>query len=256
MGSFFNNLPLACPTVAVVVDISLNGQWWDILPKCKFQNIWTRSKEYARLAVQQGLPIVSYIPDISFGLPSCPTPIQSGKSKLGVVLNSDLSALAMIKIVEALQSLSSQFEIHIISMHHGKKNSDVVFNNLAVQQLKVLGVYSTHLDNTYDPQIVSSYIAKMDAVISMRFHGILLAAMNAKPFLAISNPGKNSLFCEQENIEKCFLNIKDLDTSSILKRFQLVIEEPDLPKTLRNLTTTNSELVLKLFQELRRWVSA
>jgi polysaccharide pyruvyl transferase WcaK-like protein len=253
------------PMLALGVDIALNGPRYAAIEALQFKAIYLRSKEYAALAQQQGLPGVQYTPDLVFGIERHhaveDAQIQealekSKRPKIGVILTSEIYPYPnrMQEIQKALAVLQETYDLFFISMYHGALSPDAPVNQQAAQGLDPAKCF--FIDHTHDPLAILAVLSRMNRVISMRFHGVILSVVANVPFVSIANPGKHSLFCEQEMLKDYWSNLTEVTAYRITSLIQSLDSDPMLSKQLSEqlvrISTQNRNAVQVLFNRIKQ----
>jgi hypothetical protein len=259
---YLDNLDPTREVYGLGVDIPLNGSQWDRMRSFNFKEIFCRSREYAQIGQDQGAPS-RYCPDLAFAL-KIPDAVRlknkAAKPRIGVILTSDLMDKANLQteIIKALRELQGSNELYFIPMFQSAQNpgiSDGLFNQIVAGCLEPNDPRVHMIDFNPDPMAVLSLIAQMDIVISMRFHGIIFAAVAHVPFLSIATKGKHSLFCEQERLKNYFLELPDLSYYKITDGIQSIRATPTLPGRLRQIAEGNKTYLMEVFRHVKdSWI--
>lgn len=235
------------PAYALGVDIPVNGPKWDRLMKLPFKKVWVRSKEYALIAKSQGMD-AAYIPDLVFYLDRpkvCRLPF---KRVVGVNVTHELAEHHYKDMAAALDQIAETAQIVFIPMYHGTTSSDVEAQNRVIGFMKRWD----RVENGnfgFDPQAVLNRIAACDFLISMRFHGVIFATVAGVPFLSLAQPGKHSLFCEQERLKPQHVNLRELTVYRILDQYEAISADRGLKSKLLGIAKANRKLVRATLQD-------
>jgi polysaccharide pyruvyl transferase WcaK-like protein len=233
------------------VDMALNGDQFEKVRLLKLGGIWLRSWEYAEIAKTLGIPAV-YAPDLAFGLKVPVARHPRATPTMGVILTDELQPRHEEALIQALTRFSQQYSLRFISMYEGDGVTDLAVNSRIEAALGIQGKTSLAADPT--PESVMNEIANVDVVLSMRFHGLIFATMVGTPFLALSNKGKCSLYCEQEGLKDFFIELEEINPQKIALAHMQV--NAHASHDLRAIAYKNQHLVDAGFEEVcKKWLN-
>ena len=94
-------------------------------------------------------------------------------------------------------------------------------------------------------------MSRMDYIVTPRFHGVVFAHLLNKPVLAISHHPKVMNFMAELGLSQYCLDIRDLDVSLLIEKFQLLVRNADEVRDCmsRSLEMFRSQLTVQ-FDEL------
>jgi polysaccharide pyruvyl transferase WcaK-like protein len=267
--SYLNGVDAKHPCYAVGVDIPLNGPEYKRLSNLPFREIYVRSQEYAVLSKQQGFQ-TTYAPDIVFGLdvpelevlnedPEIKKVLDSTtRPRLGIILTHDL--LEHEHMFEGLRSGLKDFQqfydLVFISMYQGSPHSDHSINKRAAEGLDPDHCFYIH--HTHDPLKILGVISQLHMLVSMRFHGVIFAAIAAVPFMSLAQPGKHSLFCEQEGLKDQWVDLRDFNYYKLISVLGRAEEDrEELISKLECIACCNQQEVDGIFEHIREtWLTS
>jgi polysaccharide pyruvyl transferase WcaK-like protein len=188
-----------------------------------------------------GLPAPDVVPDAAFGLrvPESPIDPRRGRAglRVGVAIrpwwhlseiwgrtDPDRFGRLLGRLADALRSVTSRFrcDILLIPMHVGTTDDDRQVGRLLEKYLRG-DTYVTHAPVIGVTSAIEA-IRSCDAVVGMRLHSLILAAMNGVPSVALAYDDK--VFRAMERIGR--------------SRFAVPIEDVD-PEWLANSVTESLE---------------
>jgi polysaccharide pyruvyl transferase WcaK-like protein len=223
------------PLYAVGVDIPLSGEKYSLI-QYPFKKILVRSKEYFWLAREQGMKNVSYIPDLAFWVHP-PEKKESTKPRIGVSLMRHL-----------LQD-EIHLQDHIGKVLCRKQNlADILFLVFKGNDLQIIESVMSRWDikgsiiTPATPTEMIETISTLDTILTVRFHGAVFANLCRVPFISLSVPGKHSLFCEQEELNDSFLDIRDLNEYKLLARMNKMLSSESRGNPYQNHLNVRGEL--------------
>lgn len=161
-------------------------------------------------------PVLGYEPQ---ELPSLLGENTSGKKRLLFALrawqglNSDL-------FKKAIKALEDEYEIYLLPMHKG---SDTHFAKLILHKTDTKAVL---LRDDYSLDELMSLFKEVDIVVSMRLHGLIMAANQKKPILALSYDPKCDSFMKSLG-DSNVLSIDKLTTENLIYRIKTLKTTPD-----------------------------
>lgn len=228
------------PLYAAGVDIPLSGaRYDDLILKFPFRKILVRSKEYCWLARSQGLTNVSFMPDLAFWMEP-PVSRRSFPPKLGVSLMKHLlddEDHLQEHIMRVLELRKDTFDIYfLVFKDHDEDMISKVLSKGSIP-CKVL--------KPKTPDEMLKIIADLNVLLTMRFHGAVFANICKVPFISLSNTGKHSIFCEQENLHDSFLDIRDLNPYKLMAALERMLAASARDSFSRGKPELNRELVVK-----------
>jgi len=231
------------PLYAVGVDIPLSGpRYGDLIMKFPFRKIYIRSKEYCWLARAQGLSNVVYMPDIAFYLEP---PVKSKFNfppKLGVSLMNHLlqdEEHLQDHIARVLEVRKDTFDISFLIF----KESDEITVSKILSKCSI----PCQIVKPKTPEEMLKVISNLDVLLTMRFHGAIFANICKVPFVSLSDTGKHSIFCEQENLHSSFLDIRDLNPYKLFVSLERMYETKS-----RGTPEINRKAVVFTLSEIRK----
>jgi len=246
------------------VDVALNGPRYDAVRALNLPTLYLRSREYASIAQDQGWEVAKYCPDLAFGIDR-PFTIDdsqvlddlatSRQPKLGILLTDEIMPFQnrMAELKKSLKVLQQHYDLFFISMYHGEGNPDAPVNRIAAEGLDPSRCF--FVEHTHDPMTILGTIARMDKVISMRFHGVIFSAVAGVPFISIANTGKHSLFCEQEQLKDYWINLQELTSYRLLSIIQGLDQDStrkwNLDRQLLRISTVNRITIRSLFNLIK-----
>lgn len=241
-GSYLEGLPIEMRLLALGVDISLSGTWWDKIIRMPFERVYLRSQEYAQIADSQGLS-AGYCPDIVFGLSP---KVYTKRQRVGVVLSSDLLQYEWYKewFPKVLEVFCPSEELVFLSFYNGNSIPDQSVNETIGRTLSRRVEYLS----TQDPLVMFDWVSSLRQLITMRFHGSIFATITGTPFLSLARPGKNSLFLEQEFLSDQYLDITRINQYKMERAFSYLNRyEDSIRNKLLGISAQNRSLVREAF---------
>jgi polysaccharide pyruvyl transferase WcaK-like protein len=240
------------PLYAVGVDIPLSGpKYDDLILKFPFRKILVRSKEYCWLARSQGLTNVFFMPDLAFWM----DPPKKAKSnfppKLGVSLMNHLlenEDHLQEHIMRVLEMRKDTFDISFLVF----KDSDEDM----ISKVLSKGSVPCQVLKPKTPEEMLNIISDLNVLLTMRFHGAVFANICKIPFISLSNPGKHSIFCEQENIHDSFLDIRDLNPYKLMTALERMLAASARDSFPRGKPDVNRELVKAELSMIRQEIES
>lgn len=87
------------------------------------------------------------------------------------------------------------------------------------------------LKREYSPAVIATFLSKTDALIGMRFHSCVFAALGRVPFIALSYDNKVEMFAKETGLEEFIVHMDALDSGiagkleSLLRKRSILIQE-------------------------------
>ena len=141
--------------------------------------------------------------------------------------------------------------------------TDIGVDPLAIADLqaalqKQSGVAAPQCSGVTSVNELLAAMSGMDFIVTPRFHGIVFAHLLNKPVLAISHHPKVMNFMGELGLSQYCLDIRDLDVSLLIEKFQLLVRNADEVRDCmsRSLKMYRSQLTIQfdeLFQYERTW---
>lgn len=236
------------PLYAMGVDIAVNGPEWEQIKKLPFKKLYVRSKEYAKIASVEASNI-EYCPDIVFSLHNPTRLAKEGTKTCGFIISHDLKGGMdhLGRLINWLHTDTDVTNIVFILFYTGKP-FDLNVTQKVINECKV--PYSLIVPST--PEETLQVMSDLDLVVSMRFHGIIFATLLGLPFLALSNKGKCSLFCEQERLFGHHIELSEINDIKLMDRVGWILENKSMiRKRLLDISQQNKLLVDQTFDVVK-----
>ena len=234
------------PLFAVGVDIAVNGEQWDRIQRLPFKKIYVRSTEYAEIAAAK-VTNIGYCPDLAFSLYDEQRLVKN-RRKCGFIISQDLTGGVdhLGKLIRKI--LQNDFDEIVFIVVYTGKQLDILATKSVAEESR-----SPHtIVIPSSPIETLQIMADLDLVISMRFHGIIFASILGVPFLALSNKGKCSLFCEQERLFGHHIELCEMNDVKMLDRVQWLLDNKmEIKKNLLAISRRNKQQVDWVFQTVR-----
>ncbi len=112
-----------------------------------------------------------------------------------------------------------------------------------------LNIYESVELNSFTDAI-NVYSSAM-ACVSMRFHGAILSAMFAIPFVALSTARKTDLFMKENDLSEFLLPSNGMSFDDIMHKFDNCVENQDISKKLYEVSLQNHSALLAAAAELK-----
>jgi polysaccharide pyruvyl transferase WcaK-like protein len=241
------------PMLALGVDVAANGPEYDAWTKIPFERVVVRSQEYAAVLQSQGIK-TSYVPDLVYGLDLGNDTFVPRNGKIATVnLTEDVTPKAFANMAKAFREmLGDGWGLVFTPLFSGHKNPDNKWNELMAKELggsevSVVRHISTAKELVY-------HYGNADLTIGMRFHSTILSTMAATPLVAVGRPGKQSLFCAQEDLSSLYVNTEAMDSPEyFLNRVDAAVSGAShWSDKFTAMTAKNKALVLAMFDEIRK----
>lgn len=131
---------------------------------------------------------------------------------------------------KAINALEANYNCYLLPMHKG---SDTDFARLILSE----GAKATLLPDELNLDTLLRLFSEVDSVIAMRLHGLIMAANQKKPILAISYDPKCDSFMKMLG-EETTLSVENLTTDNLIYQIRTLNETP---LYLKNLETYKKE---------------
>jgi polysaccharide pyruvyl transferase WcaK-like protein len=236
------------PLFAMGVDIAVNGERWDQIQKLPFKTLYVRSKEYTAIAAAKANNI-SYCPDLAFSLYNdneVHSSFQKSR-KCGFIISQDLTG-GIDHLGQLIRWIQKDFDEIVFIVVYTGKPLDMAVTKMVADESRC--PYSIMIPSS--PIEALKLMTEFDLIISMRFHGIIFATMLGIPFLALSNKGKCSLFCEQERLFGHHIELCEANDVKMLDRVRWLLDNKTaIKENLLNISQRNKQLVDLTFKTVK-----
>jgi polysaccharide pyruvyl transferase WcaK-like protein len=201
------------PFIALGVGLGYPSEM-DLIDKSLCRGIWFRNTEDTRAAFTKRLP-ANECPDLAFAVPP---PARNwvkaiGKKKMAVILAHSVVNPKMgtdgfaemqyqeymrWELAKALDYLTEWYDISFIPMSHERFAYDETAHFEVASRMKASRAHVGLCRwSGADPLSFLRTLGPFDLVVSMKFHGLILATIMGIPFVNIGLTRKTSLYCEE-----------------------------------------------------------
>ena len=237
------------PLFAMGVDIAVNGMWWERIKSLPFKKLYVRSKEYTTLA-SETVTNIEYCPDLAFHLYDETRQRVASKRKCGIILSYELTS-GIDHLATTLRKLQTEYDELVFITLYTEDNRDLE----VVKKVAAECQCPCSFVEPDSPLAALQIMSELDLVISMRFHGIIFATMLGIPFLALANKGKCSLFCEQERLFGCHLEITEMNPAKLYDRIRWLAENQEaMSEYLLLISKENKQKVDQVLDAVKGWI--
>lgn len=233
----------------------------ELLRDRNVKSVVLRNRKDAELAKSHGIN-AQYAPDLCFALQVGSIERQRlerkrpAKKKLGVILSahalpgieqpdrgvSSYFEFLQWELATIINFLAEWYEIYWISFSADIDNWDEAahYNVRARMERRGGQTFIPYTPNTPLRQI--GVVTQMDIVITMKFHGMIFAAMCGVPFVALGQTRKIRQFCAEEGLSDLCIAENSLQKERFLDTFKLA-ERDGLSDKLLGISERNRGLV-------------
>lgn len=216
---YLDMIPPGAPFFAYGVGLGSAEQYATVLgQKDRLHGLWVRNAEDVEALRMQGVA-AEYTPDLALLLgdavrtrtphPATSPPGPAARKRLAFCPsgNADQTALQRgdvadlmyngylkVALARALDELAAYYDIVMLPLSHDYKDMDLAFIG-QVHGLMRRGDRATPVTEELDPLDVAAAIGACRLCVSMKFHGLVFAALSGVPFVNVGLTRKTVMFC-------------------------------------------------------------
>jgi len=152
------------------------------------------------------------------------------RMKLGVSIRDfKIDYQTKLEIMKSLQWISNKFNINIFLIPMNKKSDSILCHDVSnnIQNCTVC-------DNYQNPSELIDIYKRMDYIVSMRLHGLIVATSYKIPCIGLVYDKKVDNFMKQIDLHDFTLSLSDLNMECLCNKFTKLVEEKEKVKNKMN----------------------
>ena len=135
----------------------------------------------------------------------------------------------IIQLAKIADHLITKYKARLIFLPF-QINNDLALINDIIKNMENASVHC--LEQEINPAQMLTLFSKLSLIIGMRFHAILFATMNSKPFIAIDYDPKVKNYVSSLGLSELLLNIDQLTVKNIDNKIKYIIDNRESIKSV------------------------